>query len=972
MKMKLLIFSFLLIFFMAGSGAAATIVVTTTADSGAGSLRNAVASAANSGDVIEFNLSGCPCTITLTTGEIAINKSLTINGPGAENLTISGNDESRIFSVNGGTNVVEINSLTLANGNSVQEGGAIVNNSILRVNFSTIKDSFSAVSGGAIAAFGELSVTNSIISGNTSDGIGGGIYIRNSATNLVSITEVFNNSAALGGGAIYHEQGTVRINNDDIHDNNSSANGGAIVNLETMTMFSTNIQFNTAVNGGGIFNNNGNLSIELGFIRNNTASGNGGGIYNFRANNLVTASLTDGTIVNNNTAQNGGGVWNNGTFNLTNSTISTNTVTASGGGIFNTFTANLTGSTIDANSAVRGGGLYNDRGAIITNSTFSGNSSTGTTNGTDGGGAIHNALNFINTSTITLLNATIAENTSAVAGGGIKNNDRVNSKNTIFALNSAPGAPDFSGGITSDGFNLIQNTAGSSGFIASDLQNVNPNLGALTDNGGFTFTRALNSPSSAINAGTNTGAPIIDQTGRSRPMGGTIDIGATEFNNCGTSDVTNTNDNGIGSLRCAIIAATNTDFINFDIPPNSIINLTNVIMLDKPVVLDATGSNITISGSNLTTIFENLSTAQINGLTFANGNGGVTNPGGILNRGTLFLNNCTFTQNSGTDGGGLRNFGGTLEIINTTFFANTSNRGSAIYSDSTNTSDSVIRLTNSTISDNSTTSGGAIFVELNLPSPTNNNIIIYNTTIAGNSGSGISGNLFSQVTLKNTIVATNTGVNPDISGTIVSQGFNLIGNTSGASGFIATDILNVNPLLGNLADNGGVTRTRALLNGSPAIDKGGAADFPTPFSAFGKIPKSKKNTKQNSLLALIEEDQRGLPRPIDSLSIPNSVGGNGSDIGSFESQAPTAANVRVSGKILNSRGLGVSRAKITLTNSNGEIKTAYTNNFGYYHFEEIAVGETFIVQITSKYGRFTPQFMSFKDELTDLNFTLLE
>src|SRR5262245_37831882 len=57
------------------------LVVTTTADSGAGSLRQAVADAV-SGDTIDFNLSGCPCTITLTSGELVIDVNLTINGPG--------------------------------------------------------------------------------------------------------------------------------------------------------------------------------------------------------------------------------------------------------------------------------------------------------------------------------------------------------------------------------------------------------------------------------------------------------------------------------------------------------------------------------------------------------------------------------------------------------------------------------------------------------------------------------------------------------------------------------------------------------------------------------------------------------------------------------------------------------------------------------------------------------------------------
>ena len=103
-----------------------TLTVTNTNDSGAGSLRQVVADA-TSGDTINFNLSGCPCTITLTSGEIAINKNLTITGSGTNQLTISGNNASRIFFVNPGapgattgppaTNpILNLSNLTLANG----------------------------------------------------------------------------------------------------------------------------------------------------------------------------------------------------------------------------------------------------------------------------------------------------------------------------------------------------------------------------------------------------------------------------------------------------------------------------------------------------------------------------------------------------------------------------------------------------------------------------------------------------------------------------------------------------------------------------------------------------------------------------------------------------------------------------------------------------------------------------------------
>src|ERR1700730_11054290 len=73
------------------------LTVTNTNDNGTGSLRDAINTAAP-GDTIMFNLS-LPATIALTTGEVDISQNLTIAGPGANLLTVSGNNSSRAFSV---------------------------------------------------------------------------------------------------------------------------------------------------------------------------------------------------------------------------------------------------------------------------------------------------------------------------------------------------------------------------------------------------------------------------------------------------------------------------------------------------------------------------------------------------------------------------------------------------------------------------------------------------------------------------------------------------------------------------------------------------------------------------------------------------------------------------------------------------------------------------------------------------------
>jgi hypothetical protein len=102
---------------------AATISVTNTNDSGAGSLRQAIGDA-NDGDTVDFGVTG---TITLTTGELIVGKSVTINGPGSDNLAVDGNHASRVFHVRGGVTAT-ISGLTITNGSiSNNSGGGIYN-----------------------------------------------------------------------------------------------------------------------------------------------------------------------------------------------------------------------------------------------------------------------------------------------------------------------------------------------------------------------------------------------------------------------------------------------------------------------------------------------------------------------------------------------------------------------------------------------------------------------------------------------------------------------------------------------------------------------------------------------------------------------------------------------------------------------------------------------------------------------------
>ena len=180
---------------------AADQVVTNTNDSGAGSLRQAIADV-GAGETNTFDLSSYPTTITLTSGELVINKNLTITGPSADLLTIRSEFTSRVFNVSSGT--ATISGLTIRDGyvidNPAQGGGVYVaSGATLTLQLVTVTHNTAEGSdllalggiarGGGIHSDGTLSVTASTISGNYAlggdalsppyiggSGEGGGIY----------------------------------------------------------------------------------------------------------------------------------------------------------------------------------------------------------------------------------------------------------------------------------------------------------------------------------------------------------------------------------------------------------------------------------------------------------------------------------------------------------------------------------------------------------------------------------------------------------------------------------------------------------------------------------------------------------------------------------------------------------------------------------------------------------------------------
>src|SRR6266851_3831568 len=180
-----------------------------------------------SNDTIQFASSLNGQTITLTSGELLCSKNLSVTGPGANLLTVSGNNDSRVFKIASGT-TVSLSGLTITKGYNTDSGGGIQNDGTLTLSNSTLASN-SAFDGGGIYNNGTLTLSNSTLASNSSAFDGGGIL--NSGTLTFNNSTLAGNSANYGGG-IYNT-GTLTFSNSTLASNSAFAFGGGIYNNAT-------------------------------------------------------------------------------------------------------------------------------------------------------------------------------------------------------------------------------------------------------------------------------------------------------------------------------------------------------------------------------------------------------------------------------------------------------------------------------------------------------------------------------------------------------------------------------------------------------------------------------------------------------------------------------------------------------------------------------------------------------------------
>jgi len=423
-----------------------------------------------------------------------------------------------------------------------------------------------------------------------------------------------------------------------ITDNASPSN----VVIRNLTLTGTSV----TESGGLIRNINNNLTVDCSNLIDMTVDSPGGAIH---------STGDDGSLL------------------ITESTISGNTAVNNGGGIFvNDHTATIVDSTIEGNSSTSGdgGGIAIGANGILdmTNSTVTNNSADSSGGGIFNSGATSN-----------IDNTTITAN-SATTGGGIDNTGTLIVANSIIANQTLGGDCSDTGTLTSDGGNI--ESAMSCGFMSmGDLQDTDPLLGPLANNGGKTDTHILLPGSLAIdNAGT-CGLPDDDQRGQPRDVdpcdSGSVEVqkasltitkvtdpaGLLDFDF--TSDIPDKVCNPL--LTAGNFSLDDGDSINCTITEGTY-NVTEIIPADNSLSISCSSqpaAGVMISDTNGTLDFTTLPADTEVDCTFTNvddsvftldvvlggpGSGTVTGPTGVPNNGGINCpGDCTESYNPGTN-----------------------------------------------------------------------------------------------------------------------------------------------------------------------------------------------------------------------------------------------------------------------------------------------------------------------------------
>lgn len=862
------------------------IYVTNTADSGPGSLRQALADAAATpgSNTILFGSSfngEVADTITLTSTELTVNDTdgVTIDASAVTGgVTISGNSARRIFNITGGTVAMRRIHLTGGNGS----GGGVPANY-----------------GGAIQTAGTLTLTECSISA----------------------------SAAFAGGAIFNVGGTqlLTLTRCTLSGNNASY-GGAIQNeavlAATQSTFSGNF---AATNGGAISSPFGKpVSLVHCTVSNNQATGLGGGGTGsaFSLNNTILAGNTDTTAGT--SSDNLDGTPALSGANLTSGDPILGALADNGG---QTKTMRLLHGSPAINAASGSTITSDQRGRAIIGTGDIGayenqrpSFSTQPASQMVGEGTPNLVVPFTVTddeSTPAQLTMVELKKNTIVVPGATFGGSGANRTVTL----PGPFTPADNGALYTVTISDGTATRVSSTFTLTVISDTTPptlNNVAVSGNR-LTLTLTFSEPMSPASAGDrfnyNVSGGIVINAAQANGAVVTLTLGtALAFNTSYTLSTNNVTDQAStpntinpnptntplfvyqplvttsagdtspGSLRQVVANAPTGTVITFaPALAGQTITLGGELLVDasRAITLDASEvtGGVKLDGNNATRLASVAAGASLTlkNLTLTRGNGSGGNGGAISTAGTVVAEDCTFSANAATGVGGaiFSSGGSTLTLTRCTVAGNTvSYEGGGVRSTA-----ATLTATNCTFTGNTAVIGGALSIADGGPAAT-----LTQCTVAGNTATGVTvpgplnaggGGLFfygKDATIANCLVAGNssqTGFGVDVEA--VGGVFTLSGNVIGNNDTVAA-IFPAGPLVGTtaaplaarlapLANNGGRTQTLSLLPGSPALDAGVATAATT--------------------------DQRGFTRSRDG----NAVAGALPDAGAYEAQIAPAPGI---------------------------------------------------------------------------------
>ena len=886
--------------------------VSDTGDSGAGTLRQAIANVCAGGKV-DFDLT-YPATITLTSGEITIGKALTIAGPGAENMAVSGDNASRIFTSTAASPLT-IQGLTLRDGSAAGSGGAIFAAAPLTLTQVAVISNTSSTYGGAVRVMDALVVSGTQFIKNSSQGSdniisvedsfnGAGAIYANGDVRLVN--SLFQENQALGGnaaGVLYSKNGAVRIVSSQFISNTAAEEGallidddrssppaleivdslfqdnqatntdrGAIFAMGPAVIEASQFQGNHAARNVGVGYISGTLTLtDTDFIDNSVDTANDGAMY-VKGDAVISGSLFQGNTAHTNR----GALCVNGSLTLTDTDFINNSASiASYGAVWADGDAVINGSLFQGNTAAtEAGALYVTGSLTLTDTDFISNSASTSLSGAVwalGDAIISGSLFQSNTAgsytgallvggSLTLTDTDfISNNASTSSVGAVSIHGDAVISGSLFRSNTAgsdTGALYVNGSLVVSGTQFIGNTS-------SGDDNYGMGAGAVYGGGDVTIVNSLFQENKALN-GFNAGGLYSYNS--------VVTITNTDF-------ISNTAGGSYGALfveafegGAPVLSISGGRFQGNEAGDDA-----GAIGSGGQLVIDSAQFQENQSGGSAGALSAS-GTVEISGTQFysntAVGAGGALAASGPV----VDIDLSTFAGNSssGAEGGAVAVSGGgsDVTVTDSTFTGNTALAsgmdGGAIYVADDDSNKLVVE--RSTFVDNRAYEGGAL--------GSRDLLYVSNSTFYHNQAVGEAGDGGGALHVMDTVYVTNTTIysnsapsngggmrvsaatgNYNLVNTIVAG--NSGGNCSTAGGNInaivaTSDDTSCDPTsyealdsfaLGELGDYGGTTQTLPLLPGSHEIDKGNAS-------------------------YCMETDQRGVARPqLD-----------GCDIGAFESQ----------------------------------------------------------------------------------------